>query len=102
MDVHELSIGLELEANVIDIDTGKASLDFNNRAFQKFQPIFFLRAIPRFRRSLMLLQLNCLPCLITIWIWRFRTFLPICMLPIIFIAARILVAFVRFASGKRS
>ncbi|QEY52912.1 glutamate-cysteine ligase family protein [Legionella longbeachae] len=46
MDVHELSIGLELEANVIDMHTGKASLDFNNRAFQKISSYFLSQGYP--------------------------------------------------------
>ncbi|WP_058498662.1 glutamate-cysteine ligase family protein [Legionella gratiana] len=46
MDAYELSIGLELEANVIDINTGKASIDFNNKDFQKFSSYFLAQGYP--------------------------------------------------------
>jgi glutamate---cysteine ligase / carboxylate-amine ligase len=46
MDIPKLSIGLELEANVIDRKTGKIILDFNNKEFQKCSSHFLSQSYP--------------------------------------------------------
>jgi gamma-glutamyl:cysteine ligase YbdK (ATP-grasp superfamily) len=46
MDIPKLSIGLELEANVIDRETGKVILDFNNKEFEKCSSRFLSQSYP--------------------------------------------------------
>ncbi len=46
MDIPKLSIGLELETNVIDRETGKVILDFNNKEFEKCSSHFLSQSYP--------------------------------------------------------
>ena len=64
MEACELSIGLELEANVIDIDTGKAILNFNNGEFQKLSSYLFSQGYPALQTEFdaATIELSTLPC----------------------------------------
>ncbi|CAM2911743.1 carboxylate-amine ligase [Legionella steigerwaltii] len=64
MAAHQLSIGLELEANVIDIDSGKAIIDFNNGAFQKLSSYLNSQGYPPLQTEFdaATIELSTLPC----------------------------------------
>ncbi len=46
MDIPKLSIGLELETNIIDKETGKVILDFNNKEFERCSFHFLSQSYP--------------------------------------------------------
>jgi carboxylate-amine ligase len=47
MDFNKLSIGLELEANIIDREIGSVILDYNNQEFKKLASHFISKDYPR-------------------------------------------------------